>query len=563
VDCMLWIRFLRLTGATLILGATLGCRTAPAPAPKAAQTHDSNAATVVAEIALQKGDCRAAAENYAAAAANGDAKLAKRATEVALACENMPAAWQATGRWHALAPQDRTATIAYATVALKLYRIGDAQTALTPVVRGAGSHAETDLVSLIELLGDETDAPAALVALDHTVDAHNASPGVLAALGGLALQGYDFGRAERRAHEALERDAGSGNALRLLARVRVLQGDSQGAITAAREVMRVDPSGGTFELAEILTELDRTEEARQELERLRAGDTPAAEVDRRLALLAFQSGDLNEAEHRFADLVTRGEASDAALLYLGDIAARTGDKDAALSAYRQLSDSAMSLQARTRAAALLLERNDRTGAIEILDDYLNEHPDSDFEITLAKARLLADHGDAQGGLTLLSAALDRYPHHPAIEYERASMLERAGQVHDSVQAFERLLVDRPEDPTLLNALGYTLADHGLELPRAEGFIRRALVAMPDNPAILDSLGWVRVRRGDARGAVPSLERAYTIERDPEIAAHWGEALWLSGARAQARQVWAAALARHPDSEALKATLHRLLPPERS
>jgi predicted Zn-dependent protease len=386
---------------------------------------------------------------------------------------------------------------------------------------------------------------------------------VLAALGGLALQGYDFGRAERRAHEALERDAGSGNALRLLARVRVLQGDSQGAITAAREVMRVDPSGGTFELAEILTELDRTEEARQELERLRAGDTPAAEVDRRLALLAFQSGDLNEAEHRFADLVTRGEASDAALLYLGDIAARTGDKDAALSAYRQLSDSAMSLQARTRAAALLLERNDRTGAIEILDDYLNEHPDSDFEITLAKARLLADHGDAQGGLTLLSAALDRYPHHPAIEYERASMLERAGQVHDSVQAFERLLVDRPEDPTLLNALGYTLADHGLELPRAEGFIRRALVAMPDNPAILDSLGWVRVRRGDARGAVPSLERAYTIERDPEIAAHWGEALWLSGARAQARQVWAAALARHPDSEALKATLHRLLPPERS
>jgi cytochrome c-type biogenesis protein CcmH/NrfG len=101
------------------------------------------------------------------------------------------------------------------------------------------------------------------------------------------------------------------------------------------------------------------------------------------------------------------------------------------------------------------------------------------------------------------------------------------------------------------------------LPRAEGFIRRALVAMPDNPAILDSLGWVRVRRGDARGAVPSLERAYTIERDPEIAAHWGEALWLSGARAQARQVWAAALARHPDSEALKATLHRLLPPERS
>ncbi len=563
MDRMFCIRLLRLTGATLTLCVTLGCRTAPPPAAKTATTHDANAATVVAEIALQKGDCRSAAESYATAAAHGDAKLAKRATEVALSCENMPAAWQATGRWHALAPQDRNATILYATVALKLYRIGDAQTALTPVVRATGSRSDTDLVALIELLGDETDAPAALVALDHTVDAHNASPGVLAAMGGLALQGYDFGRAERRAREALERDANSGNALRLLARVRVLQGDAPGALAAARDVMRVDPSGGTFELAEILTELDRTEEARQELERLRTGEVPAAEIDRRLALLAFQSGDLGEAEHRFTDLVTRGEASDAALLYLGDIAARTGDKDAALSAYRQLSDSAMSLQARTRAAALLLERNDRTGAIDILDDYVGEHPDSDFEVTLAKARLLADHGDAQGGVALLTAALDRYPHHPAMEYERASMLERAGQVHDSVQAFERLLVDRPDDPTLQNALGYTLADHGLELSRAEGFIRRALGAMPDNPAILDSLGWVRLRRGDAHGAVPSLERAYGIERDPEIAAHWGEALWLSGAKVQARQVWAQALARHPDSEALKATLHRLLPPERS
>jgi len=83
--------------------------------------------------------------------------------------------------------------------------------------------------------------------------------------------------------------------------------------------------------------------------------------------------------------------------------------------------------------------------------------------------------------------------------------------------------------------------------------------MPDNPAALDSLGWVRFRQGDTKGAIPVLERAYTLGRDAEIAAHWGEALWMSGQHQQARKVWAAALAREPDSAALKATLARFLP----
>ena len=83
--------------------------------------------------------------------------------------------------------------------------------------------------------------------------------------------------------------------------------------------------------------------------------------------------------------------------------------------------------------------------------------------------------------------------------------------------------------------------------------------MPDNPAALDSLGWVHFRRGDARSAAGTLERAYAIDHDAEIAAHWGEALWVSGQRSEARKVWAAALAREPDSKPLKATLQRFLP----
>jgi tetratricopeptide (TPR) repeat protein len=551
--------------AAVLLGLSVGCRSTPPPQPAAHPAPDASTGTVVAEIALQKGDCRAASEAYASAASHGSAALARRASEVSLACENMPAAWQSAERWHETAPDDRNAAIIYATVALKLYRIPDARSVLSPIVKAADPKSQADVVSLVQLLTDETDATATLAAVDGSIDGHSTPGPLVVAAGGLALQAYDFSRAERRAQEALALDASSATALRLLTRVRVLRGDASGAISSARDVMRVDASGGKFELAETLAELDRVEEARQELERLRASgsDIAPGEIDRRLALLAYESGDLTEAQHRFASLVDRGEAGEAALFYLADIAEKAGDKEAALSAYRQLADSSMAIAARTRAAGLLLDRSDRTGAMEMLDSYVSDHPESAFDLAITKAHLLADHGDAEGGVALMNAALERYPKHPTLEYERATMLERAGHVHESVQAFEQLLAERQEDPNLMNALGYTMADHGLELARAETLIRRALSATPDNPAVLDSLAWVRLRRGDARGAVAILERAYGISRDPEIAAHWGEALWQSGSQAQARKVWAAALARHPDSAALKATVHRLLPPERS
>jgi Flp pilus assembly protein TadD len=143
------------------------------------------------------------------------------------------------------------------------------------------------------------------------------------------------------------------------------------------------------------------------------------------------------------------------------------------------------------------------------------------------------------------------------------LLEKAGKIKDSVGALERLLDEREDDPTLLNALGYTLADHGLELSRAEGLIKKSLAIMPDNPAVLDSMGWVRFRRGDSKGAAEHLKRAYTLAHDPEIAAHWAEALWKSGAKQEARTVLAGALARHPDSEKLKQTIARLAPPEKT
>jgi predicted Zn-dependent protease len=600
---------LRASVAVAVLSAlalVAGCSSVRPAAKQETPKGDPAALTVVAEIALERGDCKSASESYAKAAAAGAAvSVARRATEVSLACEHLPAAWESVARWRTLASTSREADAMYAVVALKLYHIPEARTAINDFVhapplppapahqkapsdgqQGDDSASEDDsgqgadaaeksdaaglvarkagggdasLVALTTLLLENSDATTVLAAMSSTLESAQNAPDALALLGDLSLSAYDAQRAERYAKQALERDPNDFAAKRVLARAYVLRGDAAKAIATAKEVVQSDPEHSPFELTEVLIALDRVEDAHQELEHLRSAQVRASDIDRRLALLAFEAGDLKEAQQRFSELASSGQATEASLLYLSDIAAREGDVDGAIAGYRRLYDSSVALQARSRAAALLLARGDRKEALTLLDDYASEHPESEFDLTLAKAHLLADHGEAEAGVELLTAALERHPHHPSIEYERATILEQAGRVHDSVEALQHLLTERADDPTLLNALGYTLADHNLELPKAESLIRRALISMPDNPAALDSLGWVRFREGDSKTALVTLERAYYISHDSEIAAHWGEAIWASGDHQQARKVWAAALAREPDSQQLKATLARFVP----
>ena len=592
-------RWLAALGLAAALTLAAGCSSVR-PEKEESPKGDPIALGVVAEIALEKGDCRTASETYARAAeATKDPALAHHATVVALKCEHLPAAWQAVSRWHALDPNNAEADARYAAVAVKLYRLSEARAAINdfshappppavqkrtgPNVTGKGAGptagAESDeapapgeragggksdekpmmlsLTALTALLLEESDAPTVLAAMSSTLEA-TPSPEATSLLSELALSAYDSQRAQRYAEQALQRNPKDSEAKLVLARTYVVRGDAAKAIATAREAMRDDPEQSSFDLVEVLIALDRLEDAHQELERLRSKE-PAAEIDRRLALLAYEAGDMKEAQQRFAELASSGESNEAALLYLADIAARDGDTDAAIAGYRRLYDSSVALTARSRAAALLFARSDRKEALTLLDDYVTEHPDTEVDLTVAKAHLLADHGEADSAVELLNTALERHPRHPSIEYERAVILEQAGRVHDSVDALQRLLTERTDDPTLLNALGYTLADHNLELSHAESLIRRALVVMPDNPAALDSLGWVRFRQGDSKAALSSLERAYSISHDSEIAAHWGEALWASGDHSQARKVWAAALARDPSSHALKATLAKFLP----
>ena len=120
----------------------------------------------------------------------------------------------------------------------------------------------------------------------------------------------------------------------------------------------------------------------------------------------------------------------------------------------------------------------------------------------------------------------------------------------------RILVLNPDNVDALNALGYTLADRTDRYEAARAFIERALELRPDDPAILDSMGWVLFRQGQAELAEDYFRRALDKVFDAEIAAHLGEVLWSLGRRDEAREIWARALDEAPDHEYLLKVLSR-------
>jgi tetratricopeptide (TPR) repeat protein len=527
----------------------------PSSAMALSTTNSDSADLVLADMALSRGDCRGGTDRYIKAAlATNDATISKRASEIASECQQIGASAKAARRWQKLDPESAGASAAVALAAVRLYQPEEASAAILRTQTLGGDE------SLIKLIGEVSDAGGSAIALKTLrakLDSPEVSERLLGAGVDLALESFDFAVAHKLADRMLSNEPASGTARAQLARVLTAEGDAVSAVAVAQEAAALDPDTERFAYVDTLMRLDRLDEARQELESMREDASVRGEADLRLGKLAYQLGDLEEAGRRFGSLISSPAEAPEAFFYLSSIAEREGRTDLALEGYSRLAEAGAGLIVRGRAARLLLARNDRDAAFRMLDEHAAKERSEILDVEFAKAALLSDVGKSSEAIALLQLALERFPDHPGVRYQIALIQDKAGMERESVRSFESLLKDRPEDASLLNALGYSLADRSHKLPRAEMLVRKALEASPDNPAFLDSLGWVLFRRGDVPGAMKYLERAYRIFPDSEIASHWGEALWVNGKQSEARSLWARALARAPESKPLRDTIERL------
>jgi Flp pilus assembly protein TadD len=156
-------------------------------------------------------------------------------------------------------------------------------------------------------------------------------------------------------------------------------------------------------------------------------------------------------------------------------------------------------------------------------------------------------------------------HHWTVFYARGMSLERSGQWPRAESDLLRALELQPDQPLVLNYLGYSWVDMGVRLAEARSMIERAVAQRPNDGYIVDSLGWVLYQLEDFEAALVHLERAVELRpNDPVITDHYGDALWRIGRHSEARFQWRRALSLDPDAnlaESVEEKLERDKPDE--
>ncbi|MGE5503662.1 MAG: tetratricopeptide repeat protein [Actinomycetota bacterium] len=241
-------------------------------------------------------------------------------------------------------------------------------------------------------------------------------------------------------------------------------------------------------------------------------------------------------------------------LLIGDVLAAQGRLAESTARYRAIdSASPASAFARMRVAVNLDDGGDTNGAVAELKAVAARLP-TDTDALMTMGDLLRRHKRFAEAADAYGQAVDRVgpkpePRQWTLYYARGIALERSGQWGKAEGDFLKALELRPDQPDVLNYLGYTWVDQGVNLERGRKMIERAVELRPNDGAIVDSLGWALYRMGEFANAVKFLERAVELKpEDPTINDHLGDALWQVGRAAEARFQWNRALTLEPDPD---------------
>jgi tetratricopeptide (TPR) repeat protein len=261
---------------------------------------------------------------------------------------------------------------------------------------------------------------------------------------------------------------------------------------------------------------------------------------------------------------------------------------------------ALSMRPDLTAARLLLSDVEEAGrrhraALQTLAPV----PDSDPLIAIVDLRRASLHdalNETDQATALLETMARRYPDHPEPLAVEGDMLRRTGNTKAAIDAYDRAIARvgtpsranwplfyqrgvayersgdwaraqadfqfalqlAPDQPAVLNYLGYAWTDRGEHLAEARQMIERAVALQPNDASYIDSLGWVLLRSGDGPGALKNLQRAVELQpEDAVINGHLGDAMAAVGRWREAEFQWRRALLLKPDPEDAERINHML------
>lgn len=227
--------------------------------------------------------------------------------------------------------------------------------------------------------------------------------------------------------------------------------------------------------------------------------------------------------------------------------------DKALQAAIKLSDDDEQLSINTTAMRLYALMDKEEEALEIaakLPDYAQSPAEraTAFGISSSIYAQFAKYQDALAKSRAARALDDTHDRRVAL----SDALAKAGRIDEGLELLRTEALTRPNDPYMLNTLGYYLVEHTDRLDEAYRVLARASALAPNDPYIADSFGWVRYALGDLDGARRYIEisrRELAPNRHWEIEDHLGDIYWHLGRKDDAKEAWGFALNEYPPESA--------------
>ncbi len=547
--------------------------TAPAPEPAgehtpreevvAAETverpipDDSLYPLLVAEFALRRRDYQLALDQYLQQAeVLRDPGVSAHTTHLAQFLQREQEALAAVQLWVELEPDNVEANSTLATLLVRKGRTLEALPHLALVLREGGDPKFPILLNGFEALPADQQAKLAQ-GLDTLAREYPDNTQLLLTQALIMAHFEQFEPALAKLDQIYEQEPYQHQALLLESKILLTRQDPA-PFAHLKKALDRNPEDQQLRLqyARLLAVEDLSA-ARKQFEILSAQSPRDGDLLLSLALINRELGDDLTAGAYLRQILALGQRPDEAHYYLGRIAEDAGETGSALDHYRQVEEGREFLSATQRGGKLLIAAGRSEESGEWFQRARASQPEHSEQLYAIEADLLTQADRLDAAMAVLNRALEAFPDSSSLRYARSMLGERRGDLALMESDLRHILARDPNNATALNALGYTLANRTERYDEAFELISRAHELQPDEPAILDSMGWILYRRGDYDAALDYLTRAYAVFPDPEVAAHLGEVLWVSGDTQGATRVWQGALQKDPGHEVLVTTLKRL------
>lgn len=517
---------------------------------------------LLTEIASQRGETELAVQGSSELAKKTrDPRLAMRASQLAMQAGQINKAIDALKIWREVDPDSPLAMRMYASILLRAGKLDEARQELARVLKNDPANAGHVFYQIHQMLASYPDKDAALKLMLDLAQPYPRVAEAHWAVAQLAHAAGDGKLAITEARQASRLRPEWSMAVSFEAYLLKKSAPQQGLVLLKRYLSNhPDVQEIRLQYARALLEQQQYQQAREEFQVMADNDPDNAETVFAIALISLEMKDFKGAEEYLTQALNKGRKDqDTVHFYLGQLGEANKNSSQAIEHYRLVSGGEYQFPAKIRIAYLLNIGGQTEASLKLLHNLQADDDQQRAQLVSVESQILREANRLTEAYQVLQDGLVALPDNPDLLYGTAMLADMLDKPDVFEQLMRKLIRIQPDHAHAYNALGYGLLERNERIPEAVQLVEKALQLSPDDPAIMDSVGWAYFLSGKQTESLKMLRRAFTVDPDPEIAAHLGEVLWAQGDKSEARKIWQDSLNENPESTHLQAVIKKFLP----